>query len=182
MAKEIKIMRALEKMESPQAYRSRQDENVIRFPGPADREKVARVLSDLTDESRKILEALEERLGQVEDLRPGERVRREVLRFLAQQDGWVDFHDIPPVGAVGRAGARSFARALAEDELVELERDGKYPNMIALRITPGGREELRRMGVAEAMAYLGERSEVIAKVEEAAEEALDALRQMVELI
>jgi hypothetical protein len=54
--------------------------------------------------------------------------------------------------------------------------------MIALRITPGGREELRRMGVAEAMEYLGERNAVIGWVEEAAEEALEALRQMVELI
>jgi hypothetical protein len=182
MGKEITIMRALERMESPQAYRSTQDEKVIRFPGPADRERAARILSDLTEESRKILEQLEERLEQVEALRPGERVQREVLRFLAQQEDWVDVHDIPPVGALGRAGARSFARALAERALVEMERDATYPNMTALRITPGGREELRRMGVAEAMGYLGERSEVMGRMEEAAGEALDALRRMVELI
>jgi hypothetical protein len=106
-------MRALERMESPRAHRGAQEEKIIRFPGPADRERVAQVLSDLMEESRKILEQLEERLGQVESLQPGERVQREVLRFLARQEDWVDFHDIPPVGALGRAGARSFARALA---------------------------------------------------------------------
>jgi hypothetical protein len=179
---EVTIMRALERMESPRAYRGAQEEKIIRFPGPADRERVAQVLSDLMEESRKILEQLEERLGQVESLQPGERVQREVLRFLARQEDWVDFHDIPPVGALGRAGARSFARALAERGLVDLERDATYPNMIALRITPGGREELRRMGVAEAMEYLGERNAVIGRVEEAAEEALEALRRMVESI
>ncbi len=182
MKREVTIMRATERMESPRTYRNTQEEKVIRFPGPAEREKVAQVLSDLTDESRRILERLEERLGQVESLQPGERVQREVLRFLAQQEDWVDFHDVPPVGALGRAGARSFARALAESGLVELERDATYPNMMALRITPGGREELRRMGVAEAMGFLGERSVLIGRVEEAAEEALEALRRMVELI
>ena len=175
-------MRAVERMDTTQAYRGTQDEKVLRFPGAADREKVAQVLSDLTEEARKILAKLEERLGQVESLRPGERVKREVLRFLAQEGDWVDFHDIPSVGALGRTGARSFARALSEEELVELERNATYPNMIALRITSEGREELRRMGVAEAMGYLGEKSEVIGRVEEAAEEALDALRRMVELI
>jgi hypothetical protein len=182
MGREIEIMRAVERVESRRAYRDTQDEKVIRFPGPVEREKAAQVLSDLTEEARKILDQLEERSRQVESLQPGERLKREVLRYLAQEGDWVDFHDIPPVGALGRTGARSFARALSEEELVELERNATYPNMIALRITPEGREELRRMGVAEAMGYLGEKSEVIGRVEEAAEEALDALRRMVERI
>lgn len=179
----MRALQTAEKRKEPTSrYRSTGERKIVSFPGPGDRERVARVLSDLVEESRRILGQMEERLGQVEALRPGERIRREVLRFLAQKDGWVDFHDIPPVGALGRTGARSFARALAEDGMVELERNTTYPNMTALRITPAGREELRRMGVAEAMSYLGEGSRAVGEVEEAAEEALEALRRTVELI
>ena len=172
-------MRALKRMESKVAPKGPVEEKVIRFPVPADRARAARVLSEFTDEARGLLLRLEEALSRTETLTPGDRARREGLRFLADRDDWVDLHDIPPAGGLGRSGARSLARGLAEEGLVETERNATYPNMTFLKITPAGRERLRQMCVAEAMGYLKGSDGVF---EAAAEDALRALRRVGEVV
>jgi hypothetical protein len=171
-------MRALKRIEARVAPQEGGDK-VIKFPVPADRARAARVLSDFASEARGILARLEEALGRTEALQPGDRARREVLRFLAGQDDWVDLHDIPPAGSLGRSGARSLARRFAEDGFAEVDRNATYPNMTFLRITPAGRGALRAMDVAEAMGYLKGSD---GKMEAAAADALRALRRVAEAV
>lgn len=172
-------MRALKRMESKVAPQGPVEEKVIRFPVPADWARAARVLSEFTEEARGILFRLEDALSRTETFTPGDRARREILRFLADQDDWVDLHDIPPAGGFGRSGARSLARGLAEEGLVETERNATYPNMTFLKITRTGRESLRQMSVAESMGYLMGAG---GKVAAAAEDALRALRRVGEVV
>jgi DNA-binding PadR family transcriptional regulator len=71
------------------------------------------------------------------------------------------------------------ARRLAEEGVVELHRDSTYPNVVLLRITPAGREELRRLSVEEAMDHLrGVGAEGLVAVQEASL----ALRRLAEMI
>jgi hypothetical protein len=172
-------MKALKRMESTAVPQGPAEENVIRFPVPADRARAARILSDFTTEARGIVSRLDEALGRTEASRPGDRARREVLRFLADQEDWVDLHDIPPAGNLGRSGTRSLVHTFAEHGLVEVERNATYPNMTFLRVTPAGRESLRQMGVAEAMGYLRGSD---GRIEAAVEDALRALRRAAEVI
>jgi len=172
-------MKALKKKENRVPSESGAEEKVIRFPVPGNRARAARTLSDFTSETREVLARLEEALNRTEALDPGDRVRREFLRFLADQGDWVDLHDFPPTGNLGRTGARSLARQSARSGLVEMKRDATYPNMTSVKITPAGRESLRQMVVAEAMGYLTGSD---GKVEEAAEDALRALRRVAGLV
>jgi hypothetical protein len=144
-----------------------------------DRERAAQALARFLDEARGILDRLEEAWVRSEASRPGERIRREALRVLAGAEDWVDFHDLPSMGPLGRTGGRSMARRLAEEGVVELHRDPTYPNNLLLRITQAGREELRRRSVEEAMEHLrGVGDEDMAAVEDASQ----ALRRLAEVI
>jgi hypothetical protein len=144
-----------------------------------DREQAGQALARFLDEAREILDRMEGAWIRREAARPGEGIRRDVLRFLAGAGDWVDFHDLPSMGLLGRSGGRSMARRLAEEGLVELHRDPTYPNALHLRITPEGREELRRRSVEEAMDHLrGVGSEGFIAVQEAS----SALRRLAEVI
>lgn len=171
-------MRALKRKETRVSSEKAVEEKVIQFPVPGNLATAARVLSDFTSEARGVLSRLEEALSRTEVLPPEDRVRRDFLRFLADQEDWVELHDVPPVGSLGRSGARSLARQSAKGGLVAMQRDATYPNLIFLKITLAGRERLRQMGVAEAMGYLTGSD---GKLEAAAEDALRALRRLAEL-
>jgi len=155
---------------------------VLRFPVPADQESTARVLVDFIEEAGAILEDLQDSLNRTAALAPGERARREVLRFLAGQDGWLDSHDVPPVAALDRTGARALTRRLASEGMVEVDRNSTYPNMASIRISPGGLEELRRGAVAHAMGLLRGPDERVIGIQEALQEALEGLRRVERLI
>jgi len=172
-------MRALKRKETGVAPQNGAEEKIIRFPVPGNRVRAARILSDFTSEAREVLARLEEALSRTEALTPEERMRREFLRFLADQEDWVDLHDIPPGGNLGRSGARSLARQSARSGVVEMKRDATYPNMTSVKITPAGRESLRQMVVTEAIGYLTGSD---GKVEAAAEDALRALRRVAGLV
>jgi hypothetical protein len=179
----VSTMRApLEDQEVPHPDRSTHLSPVPDRPQPArflDREQAAQTLARFLDEAREILDRLEEAWIRKEAARPGEGIRRDVLRFLAGADDWVDFHDLPSMGLLGRSGGRSMARRLAEEGLVELHRDPTYPNTLHLRITPEGREELRRHSVEKAMDHLrGVGAEGFIAVQEASL----ALRRLAEMI
>lgn len=145
-----------------------------------DRDRAAQALAHFLNEAREILDRLEEAWIRGEAARPGQRARRELLRFLAGTEDWVDFHDLPSTGPMGgRSGGRSVARRLADEGVVELRRDPTYPNILLLRITPEGREELHRLAVEEAMGHLeGAGRDAGATVED----ALRGLRRLAEVM
>jgi hypothetical protein len=160
--------------------RDRQDK-VIPFPRQEEGEATARILADFASELRDLLAHLDDSAARYRALAPGVRIRREVLRFLADQVDWVEIHDLPRLPVLDRTAGRTLARTLAEEGLVEMERNETYPNMATLRITPAGREELRRMAVAEAMEYLQGGSGGAAGLESALRDALVALRRVGDL-
>ncbi len=169
-------MKAL-KMEAPvQARRARRDQGSPRRPSAPPPERGARALADFIEEARDVLDRLE---ASSRSTRPLELARKETLKLLARRGDWTDIHDLPGTGNLGRAGTRALTRGLTKEGLVEISRDGSYPNMTFLRITPAGREELRRMAAKEAMSYLhGSGEEAV----EAAEEARRSLRRLASLI
>ena len=151
---------------------------VIPFPVQGEGEAAARILAEFAGEAREILDRLEESTARLRARAPGERMRREVLKFLDEREEWVDVHDLPTAGAPGRSASRSLARQLAEEGLTEMERDETYPNMATVRITAAGREALRRMAVAEAMEYLRGTTAGGTETEGTLREALNALRRV----
>lgn len=145
-----------------------------------DRDRAAQALAHFLDEAREILDRLEEAWIRRESARPGQRARRDILRFLAGAEDWVDFHDLPSMGPMGgRSGGRSLARRLADEGVVELHRDPTYPNILQLRITPEGRDELHRQAVEEAMGHLGGAGRDAGAT---VEDALRGLRRLAEVI
>jgi len=150
---------------------------ILRFPAPADQESTAKALVDFIEEARTVLEALQHSLNRAATLAPGEGARREVLQFLSAQDGWLDLHDLPPVPTLDRTGARALARRLAREGLVDVDRNSTYPNMMSIRITPQGREEIRRARVADAMGYLRGPDKRVTGIRAALQEALEGLRR-----
>jgi hypothetical protein len=175
---EDEIMRALKTRDQVTTPQPSSDEKVIRFPVPVSEEQTAELLADFTLEARRVLDRMEASLARA--LSPGDRARRQILRSLADRGDWADFQDIPHTGSLDRAGARALARELAEDGLAELERNRTYPNMMRLRITSTGREALRRMSVAEAMALLEGSDRGTKGLKAASREAIEALRRMAE--
>lgn len=141
-----------------------------------DSERAARALSEFLDEARGILETIEESYVRGKEARPLALARRNMLRFLAATGEEVEFHDLPSVPGLGIGRGRSLVQEMVREGLVAMERNGTYPNMMYLRITPEGREELRRIAVREAMAWMhGMNSEV----SEAVANARDALNRLV---
>jgi hypothetical protein len=144
-----------------------------------DGEGAADALARFLDDARAILDRLEEAWTHREAGRPGIRVRREILRFLAGAGVWVDFNDLPSTGLPDVAGERSMVRRLAEEGVVKLREDPAHPGTLLLRITPEGQEELRRRGVEEAMGYLrGVDDEALGVVRDASR----ALRRLSEVV
>lgn len=155
-------------------------ENYILKLAPVfDSDRAAEALSGFLQEARIILEQIEEAYDRAEEARPVEKARRDILRFLAQESRVVEFHELPrPSGVNGRMG-RALVDDLAREGYLSLERDGTYPNMVYLQITAEGREELRRVGVREAMSWLHGAGSPVA---EAVGGARQALRQLAEAI
>ncbi len=154
---------------------------VVPFPTLLEEDRAAGVLAAFAEEVGRTLSRLEASLATRRAFRPGERIRKEILGFLARQDDWVEVHDISPVGALDRAGARTLARSLAEGGLVMLQENPTYSNMISLKITAKGREEFRRIMVAEATDLLRGSGAGMTELGDAVEEALRALRKVAEL-
>lgn len=144
-----------------------------------DSERAAGALSEFLEEARGILETIQESYLKGEEARPPELARRNMLRFLAGAHAEVEFHDLPSIPGLGIGRGRSLVQGMAGEGLVSVERNGTYPNMMYLRITPEGREELRRIAVNEAMAWMhGMNSEV----SEAVGNARDALNGLVKMM
>jgi hypothetical protein len=154
---------------------------VVAFPTVPEEDRTAGVLAAFGEEVGRTLSRLEASLATRRAFRPGERIRKEILHFLAVQEDGVNIQDIPSVDALGRAGARSLARSLAGGGLVTLQENPTYPNMVSVKITPKGREELRRIMVAEAMDFLRGSGAGMTELGDAVEEALRALRKVAEL-
>jgi hypothetical protein len=173
-------MRALKK-DIREVAPSPEWDRVIPFPRRNEAERTAELLTDFVEEARGILTRLEEALDAARALDPGEGVRRGVLRFLADRDDWVDLHDLPKIGAPDRIRSRSLVGKMAGSGEVEMERNATYPNMVSLRITPTGRETLRKMAVAEAMGYLRGSGGATRDLEIAVGDALGSLRRLAEL-
>lgn len=174
-------MRALREQTARDLSRSDGRDKVIPFPRQVEAEATARLLVDFVGEVRGILDRLERSTARYRALAPGERIRREILRFLADQRDWVEVHDLPRLPGLDRAAGRALARALAEEGVVEMEVDETYPNMAALRITGAGREQLRRMAVTEAMKHLQGPSTDASGLESVLRRALEAVRRVGEL-
>jgi hypothetical protein len=155
---------------------------VVPFPTVPEEDRAAGVLAAFGEEVGRTLSRLEASLATRRAFRPGERIRKEIFRFLAGQEDWVDIQDMPSVNVLDRVGARSLARSLAAGALVTLQENPTYPNMVSVKITSKGREELRRIMVAEAMDYLRGSGAGVTELGDAAEEALRALRKVAELI
>lgn len=162
-----------------EARRARESRRKIGLTPVWDGEGAAGALVDLMEEVRAILDRLEAHRAKGEKARPIQAARRATLRFLASENDWIDLHDLPSQGSLGRVGNRSLARSLARDGLVETRQDPTYPNMTSLRITVEGREELRRANVKEAMAHIqGAEGEA----HDAMKEARTAIRRLAALI
>jgi hypothetical protein len=174
-------MKAL-RMETPaEARKPLGEQRVVRLSPAAGPESAATALADFMEEARTLLDRLQASWKEREAGRPLEQARRETLKQLARREDWVDLHDLPGAGSLGRVASRSVARGLVQERLVEVSRDARYPNMTFLRITSAGREHLRRLSVKEAMGYLRGRGDG-REVADAAEDARRSLRRLASFI
>ena len=149
-----------------------------------DSDRAAEALHEFLEEARAILDGIEDAYQRGRDARPAERVRRDILRVLADANEEVELHELPSVSGVGIGLRRSYVQEMAAEELLTARRGQAYPNMLYLSITPKGREELRRLGVKEAMVWLhgADASTADTKVADAIGQARTALSRLVDAI
>jgi hypothetical protein len=140
-----------------------------------DSDRAARALSDFLAEARGILDQIEDGYVRVGGAMETDMARRNVLRYLAGKAGEVEIHELPRAGGLGGRFAGSIVDGLVGDGFLSSRRDATYPNMTYLRITREGREELRRIGVRESMAWLHGAHSPIAEAVGSAQAALERL-------
>ena len=148
-------------------------------PSPwPDQVMTARALALLMKEAREAVQKWADAQSRKEEERPGVKEEGDILAYLARRDDWVELLDLPRTDALSRDARRRLARHMAEEGVVEIDPNPRYPNMVHLRITSLGREELHRRRVREAMDLLnGGKGEVYTAVTEARR----ALRRVVDL-
>jgi len=152
----------------------------ISVPSPwPNQVQTARALARFLEEAGETLERLVEARARKEQERPGAKEEKDVLAFLARQDDWVELLDLPRTDPLSRDARRRLARRMAEEGVVEIDPTPRYPNMVFLRITPLGREDLHRRRVREAMDILDGGNK---GVYTAVAEARRALRRVAELV
>jgi hypothetical protein len=138
-------------------------------------EAAARALAAFLVEAEGILERLRSARGELEAEGTRARARLEALRALARTDDWTEFDELPVRWPGGRNAGRSLLYGLADQGLVDVERNATYPNMVSVRMTPAGSEALHREAVREAMAFLRGPSPTAVGTIEGATEALRRL-------
>ncbi len=137
----------------------------------------ARALARFIEETRETLALLEMAQARKEAEGPGEKERVDLLKALAGAEDPVELLDLPQSRLAGRDARRRLVRGMAEEGLLQIDPDPTYPNMLFLRITSQGREELQRRKVQEAMGLL---SGDMGEVYRAVMEARQALRRLAE--
>ena len=172
-------MRAVEEMVGLDQPQSGGSTLILELAPVFDSDRAALALSNFLEEARGILERIDASHGKDQETRPVVRARRDVLRFLSRSHGKVEFHDLPILASLGKGLGRSLIESMVQQGLVDLARDQTYPNMAYLRITPAGIEELRTIGVREAMSWLHGADRELGR---AIGGARDALNQLLEAI
>ena len=144
-----------------------------------DGDRAARALADFLEAARALMEQVEEHSERYGQQRPWQEARQGILRILGKFQDTVEAHDLPRFSGLSRDAVMSLAERLGEEGLVEAERDETYPNMLYLRITPAGREELRKTSLRKAMDCLHGTECRVSESADAAKEALDRLLEVV---
>lgn len=147
-------MRTIQGREMAAATESRKRVDTLRLAPAFDSDRAAEALFEFLEEARQILDGIESAYARGHHARPAERARRDILRFLAEAEDEVELHDLPSISGLGIGLRRSYVEEMAQQGLLTVRKGEAYPNMLYLEITAAGKEELRRLGVREAMVWL----------------------------